>query len=111
MASLALWMNFWNWEGNPVSVSATAVAVGVSPYTTGGARGNRRADNTYQMLPDDYWDVREMTLAKGVKPREEEAPAYKPPPSPARLAALAELRNAPDLNALKALATKLRDVP
>lgn len=112
---LALWMDFWDWDGSPASVSATSDIV-LSPYTTGNARGNLRADNTYQMLPDDYWDARESTLRQDppkpdvTLPPEDKTTAAPPPPKSdtGRESLLAEFRNAPDLDTMKSLAAKLR---
>jgi len=62
--SLALWAFNWSWNGAPpASASATATATLLSALAYSGV-GSPNGNNTYQMLPDDYWEARERTLRK-----------------------------------------------
>lgn len=110
--SLALWEFNWDWGGAVGSSSSTSV-VALSPLANSSAN---RDNNTYEMLPDSYWDAR----ASGLKTDKKAAPPENPatdsanrtiPESgaaPERKALLDSFRGASSLDEMRAISAKLR---
>ena len=114
--SLAIWMDFWDWDGSPSSVSATD-SIPPGFFSFGNTRGAGTETNTYQMLPDDYWDNRQASMKADVPtsdasvPKENEAnvtiTTKSSEPNAEREALLSSLKNATSLDELKAISSKL----
>lgn len=110
--SLALWEFNWDWGGAAGSSSSTSV-VALSPLASSSAN---RDNNTYEMLPDSYWDAR----ASGLKTDAKTAPPENPDTdranrtisesgsSPQRQALLDSFRGASSLDEMRAISAKLR---
>jgi hypothetical protein len=121
---LALWAYNFNWSGSS-SATATASLAVASTYTYTSGKGKNGDNNTYQMLPDEYWDVRESKLLRATDPAkvsifdEDELPPVKTatlmpraqnsaPQGESRATTLAALRNASSVEEMRAISAKLR---
>jgi hypothetical protein len=101
---LALWAGFaGTWGVTSTSTSAVPIVVPDSSLASG---GKGRPNNTYQMLPEDYWEIREASIT-GNMPKEPDTTPIRVS-SPQRDELLAAIRNAASLDELRENSARLK---
>lgn len=117
---LALWAYNYNWSGSSSTTATASVSISPSvPYVS----GKGKANNTYQMLDEDYWEAREASLVKATAPSKSAAQdtelspvriaTLAPNPSPAsnnRAETLAAFKNASSVDEMRSISAKLRNM-
>lgn len=105
---LALWSGFSSSWGGSISVSVAPI-VAIDSLLSNGGKG--RPNNTYEMLPEEYWEAREASINRSMPPPEENVTKTTLPPrrTDERAGHLASIKAATNIDELRAASAKLRE--